>query len=245
MKKEFISGQELLAKRWTAIDEGELLEIIESCNPTGLFFREGMLVYGSCLQVYHPSYKPILCLDLPGFSDPPSNVDQVPFVIHSIAELFPFLRKCFFKIAEIEQVEKRKPALRNVKPIQHDTTLTDPVVITHLKKIGKKGGGQLKINQPILKAAIEYMKETQKTKDKSNRGIANNFCKKYNENKPMPATIDGAKWEVFCSGDHIFSRLVEFGSKSSDNRVKSITCTTFLNNYITKAKNSIKPLINQ
>ena len=112
-------------------------------------------------------------------------------------------------------------------------------LIKHLSEAGKKGGTQSKVKKPILTAIVKYIKETPKANNWSNAQIAKSFCKKHIENKPFCVSIDEAKWEIYFSGDVIFSRLVEFGSKNSDNNLKSIRYTTFLNSYIPKAKKTI------
>ena len=109
----------------------------------------------------------------------------------------------------------------------------------HCSSAGQKGGKKSKINQPILEAVKEYMKEKQKTHKMNNHQIATKFFKKYNENAPNIVTIGETKWEIYCEGDLVFSKEYESNSKKAKNYLKSIKYNTFLNSYIPKAKKAI------
>jgi len=151
------------------------------------------------------------------------NLDELKHVLSDSSIPLP---KLLFPVTQPPINEQSK---------QIDTDVMDAVK-NYQSVIGKKGGKKSKINEPILAASIKFISDDPKARDKSNQKIANSFCKKHNENKPMTVTIDGAKWDIYCSGDHIFSRLGEFGNKRDNNKEKSISCTTFQNTYIMKAK---------
>lgn len=124
MKEGFISGQKLLAERWTATDDGELLEIIKDGHePKMLYtYEEPGIPKPYFFQVFHPTYKPIKIHGHRMLLPPPREADQVPLEVGEIEELFPFLHKCLFNIKQIEQLEKLKPALRNAKrPPEHQS----------------------------------------------------------------------------------------------------------------------------
>jgi hypothetical protein len=55
----------------------------------------------------------------------------------------------------------------------------------------------------------------------------------------MIVTLDEIKWETFCTGDHIFSRMSESYREKANNTELSIAYTTFQNRYIRRAKNDI------
>jgi hypothetical protein len=108
-----------------------------------------------------------------------------------------------------------------------------------LSEAGKKGGSKSKINEPILEAVKTYMKENPTTQNKSNEHIARQFCKKYNKSRPMDVTIEEIEWEVYCKGEDIISDAEEAYSKKFNRVVKSISYTTFRNEYIKRAKQTI------
>jgi len=152
-------------------------------------------------------------------------------------------RVAYFDTGDIIAYEKTHRLIEIPEPptpqIEQAPGAADDALKKHLREAGQKGGKQSKIKKPILEAAMKFISENPKTKKKSNREIANSFCRKHNENESMTVTIDGVKWDVFASGDLIFSRLGEHGNKISDNKDKSITYTTFHNTYIPRAKNTI------
>jgi hypothetical protein len=140
MKEGFISGQELLAERWTATDDGELLEIIKDGHePKMLYtYKEPGIPKPYFFQVFHPSYKPIKIHGHRMLLPPPREADQVPLEVGEIEELFPFLHKCLFNIKQVEQIEELKPTLLNAKkppePQCHTASLVGKSPDDHIKQ---------------------------------------------------------------------------------------------------------------
>ncbi|MDO9228366.1 MAG: hypothetical protein Q7U03_02255 [Syntrophales bacterium] len=137
---------------------------------------------------------------------------------------------------------RRKLVCKEDKP-QHDTAsipAAAPVKpkSSYFSKIGEKGGGAEKGNKSILIAVTEYIKE-KKCHAWSNDRIARAFCNKYNENSPKDVIFNEIEWEVYCKANEIISDASEAYSKKFNKVRKSIKYTTFLNNYIPKAKEAV------
>jgi hypothetical protein len=189
------------------------------------------------------AYKGLLVPFIP----PHLNTKWIELCMSSRDDKQEHLSRWRYRKSDVEEFKlKHKDFLEELRK-QKATPLAEsqkqvPLESEYLIKIGKKGGEKSKINRPILDAVTQYMVEDIKTHDMTNGQIAKKFCKEYSENSSMLVTVDMTKWEIYCEGDLIFSRIYESHNKKANNNVKSIKFHTLLNNYIPKAKASISPL---
>ena len=244
MKDGYILGKDLLSK--CSIDKGQLLEIIENGRPQRKFKanKEGeplkwLLPTNPYLfQAYHPSYRPIrfiqhhwedIHLDLfKGNTPPPQVPGEVPLVVNDVVELFPFLDECFFVIKEVEAIEE----LKKVKPLEKEQGKGEAEnnLEAKLQEGRKKGGRVPKRIEPILEAVRKYMTDNPKHKTEQ---IVKGF-KKYTSSQPFELTVDSKKYEIYVDGKKVCCSSNK-GNKDKYHD-KSIQLTTFVKNYIYKAK---------
>lgn len=106
-----------------------------------------------------------------------------------------------------------------------------------------KGGTAKKENAAILEAAKKFILENPKLLDRHNTDIARNFKKTYKSSNPLVITADKMEYEIYCDGKKVCSTSATgITGKYHD---KSISYTTFIARYISKAKSMIKPPISK
>jgi hypothetical protein len=105
------------------------------------------------------------------------------------------------------------------------------------KKNSRKGGQKLKMTIPILLAIVKYLEEKPSRKGNTNYQIAEGFKKKVKDNTPIIVEYAGCEWDVFFKEEKI-SAVPDTKYKAQHHQ--EIAFSTFMNSYITEAKNIIK-----
>lgn len=185
--------------------------------------------------------------------DPPKDCELMSFTLpnnHKLALLAISKALCFqFKSEDVlKYFNNDKDSLltngamkvkrEKIEKVEADNA--DDTVKPFLSKIGKKGGLQPKKIEPIMEAAKKFMLDDEKLIDMGLEKITKKFSNKFKEGKPMCVNIDGIKYEIFCQGELVISRPGEnYDGRKNKNQEKTIKYTTFMKNYISKAKESI------
>jgi hypothetical protein len=105
------------------------------------------------------------------------------------------------------------------------------------RKGSQKGGVKPKMTIPILMAIVKYLEGKPSRKENTNYHIANNFQKKVKENSQIIVSHSGCEWDVFFNEGKI-SAVPD--TKHKAQQYREIAFSTFMNSYITEAKNIIK-----
>lgn len=109
-REAFISG-EVLLERWPNTDEGELLEILKKGYSAIHWPSMDKMAYR--FRAYHPSHELIIINFLDSNQQKPTIIkdDQVPFIVDYPKDLFPYLKRCLYRLEQIEKVEEIIPEL--------------------------------------------------------------------------------------------------------------------------------------
>jgi hypothetical protein len=110
MASDYITGKELL-ERWPNTDEGELLEILKKGYFANLWPSMDKKAYR--FRAYHPSHELIIINHFESNPQKPTAIkdDQVPFVVDYPKNLFTYLKRCVYRLEQIEKVEEIFPEL--------------------------------------------------------------------------------------------------------------------------------------
>jgi hypothetical protein len=111
--------------------------------------------------------------------------------------------------------------------------------------IGAKGGRRPKINRPILAALEQYLLGNPIACKLSNSAISRRFCNKIKLN-PMEVIVDEQRFEVSFYSDKTTERNLitctpceRYDGRTAKDRVKTITCKSFIARYIPYTKKAI------
>lgn len=130
------------------------------------------------------------------------------------------------------------PPSPDPEEFEDDDSVSTEKVKSKLQSIrGKKGGEKPKKNKPILMALKKFLENNPTLTAKTNDQIAKKFQNKVKGEKSINVNFNNCKWDVYFNENRIWA-IPDIKTK---NKVKSISCATFRNNYISEVKKSIKP----
>jgi len=138
MASDYITGKELL-ERWPNTDEGELLEILKKGYFNINIFP--LMKGGYYFRAYHPSHELIIINQLERNPQKPTAIkdDQVPFVVDYPKDLFTYLKRCVYRLEQIEKVEENFPELLLDKKeeLNPQTEKTTDSAINYFRRSGE------------------------------------------------------------------------------------------------------------
>lgn len=112
----------------------------------------------------------------------------------------------------------------------------------YMSKKGKKGGEKPKMNQPMLLAITQYLREHPKLENTSNKRISNSFKRDVTKDEPMTVSFKECEWDVYYYEDYndAYITAIPDTKNTTKYREASRKISTVINSYIPEAKNIIK-----
>lgn len=127
---------------------------------------------------------------------------------------------------------------KKIKKVKADATLNQEDIKRKIQvEAGRKGGQKPKMVIPILMAIVKYLEEKPSRKGNTNYQIAEGFKKKIKDSSPIIVEYAGCEWDVFFKEEKI-SAVPDTNHKAQHHQERAFS--TFMNSYITEAKNIIK-----
>lgn len=140
MASDYITGKELL-ERWPNTDEGNLLELLKKGYSSAANMFPSMNTKEYYFRAYHPSHELIIINQLERNPQKPTAIkdDQVPFVVDYPKDLFTYLKRCVYRLEQIEKVEENFPELLLDKKeeLNPQTEKTTDSAINYFRRSGK------------------------------------------------------------------------------------------------------------